>query len=101
MIDRNKCKLDNLIAMPFGYQYEIKDQQLFIKNDSVEDSNAVEIKSDNRNLCDASSNQKLTREEIEGLKKDMQNSDITGAVSLRFAFLNLFLSSFNKFKGIS
>lgn len=79
MIDRNKCKLDNLIAQPFGYQYEIKDQQLFMKNDSIEDKNAVEIKNDNRNLCDVSSNQKLTREEIEGLKKDMKNSDITGA----------------------
>ena len=85
MIDRNKCKLDNLIAQPFGYQYEIKDQQLFMKNDSIEDKNAVEIKNDNRNLCDVSSNQKLTREEIEGLKKDMKNSDITGAVSFKIS----------------
>lgn len=79
MIDRFKTKLDNLIGQPSGYQYEIKNQQLYMKNDLVKDSDAVQIKNDNRNLVDTPANQKLSREEIEELKANMKNDDMTGA----------------------
>ena len=79
MIDRFKTKLDNLIGQPSGYQYEIKNQQLFMKNDLVKDNDAVQIKNDNRNLVDTPANQKLSREEIEDLKTNMKNDDMTGA----------------------
>lgn len=36
MIDRNKCKLNNLIDKPYGYQYEIKNQELFLKDNVIE-----------------------------------------------------------------
>ncbi len=79
MIDRFKTKLDNLIGQPSGYQYEIKNQQLFMKNDMVKDIDAVQIKNDNRNLVDTPANQKLSREQIEDLKANMKNDDMTGA----------------------
>lgn len=78
MIDRNKTKLDNLIGQPFGYQYEIKDRDMYMKIEKNEEKKAIELTSDNRNLLDLDSNQKLSREEIEKMKKDMQNSEITG-----------------------
>lgn len=68
MIDRNKTKLNNLIAQPFGYQYEIKGQQLFLKSNEIIEKTAIEIKSDNRSLLDSSSNQKLSREEIMAMR---------------------------------
>jgi hypothetical protein len=71
MIDRIKCKLENLINMPYGFQYEIKNQQLFIKNEGeAEDISSVEIVKDNRNLLDIRLNQKLTTDQIESMKKD-------------------------------
>ena len=38
MIDRFKCRFDNLIGKPFGYQYEIVNQDFHIKtgNETVE-----------------------------------------------------------------
>lgn len=76
MIDRNKTKLDNLIGKPFGYQYEIRDQELYIKNDEIIEKNAIEIKSDNRSLLDTSANQKLSREEIMAMRdKDGLNGN--------------------------
>lgn len=68
MIDRNKTKLNNLIAQPFGYQYEIKGQQLLLKSNEIIEKTAIEIKSDNRSLLDSSSNQKLSREEIMAMR---------------------------------
>lgn len=68
MIDRNKTKLNNLIDQPFGYQYEIKAQQLFLKSNEIIEKSAIEIKSDNRSLLDSSSNQKLSREEIMAMR---------------------------------
>lgn len=79
MIDRFKTKLNNLISQPFGYEYEIKNQELYMKTDTVKENDAIEIKNDNRNLLDSSSNQKLSREEIEVLKSGMKNDDMTGA----------------------
>ena len=79
MIDRFKTKLENLIDQPFGYQYEIKNQQLFMKNDLTKENDVFDIKNDNRNLVDTPNNQKLSREEIEYLKKTMKNNDITGS----------------------
>lgn len=71
MIDRNKTKLDNLIGQPFGFQYEIKGQQMFMKRGTFDEgTSAKDITADNRNLLDSEGNQKLTREEIEALKKN-------------------------------
>jgi len=79
MIDKLKCKFDNLIDKPFGYKYELKDQQLHlaVANSNNDEKNRVEIVKDNRNLLDKSENQKLTREEIEDLKKVQ---DLSGTV---------------------
>lgn len=79
MIDRNKAKLDNLVGQPFGFQYEIKAQQMIMKRGTFdEESTAKDITADNRNLLDSEGNQKLTREEIEALKK---NEDVDKNVS--------------------
>ncbi|CAF1006328.1 unnamed protein product [Brachionus calyciflorus] len=77
MIDRFKTKLDNLVNKPFGYKYEIKDQQLhLVQNTLSDDMNKVAIfDKDNRNLVDKSANQKLSHDEIEKLK---QLEDISG-----------------------
>ena len=83
MIDRNKTKLDNLVGQPYGYQYEIKSQQMFMRRGvRVEESAAKQITADNRNLVDTEDNQKLSREEIEALKK---NEDLDKNVSGDFA----------------
>ena len=87
MIDKLKCKFDNLIDKPFGYKYELKDQQLHlvVANSNSDESNRVEIVKDNRNLLDKTDNQKLTREEIENLKK-VQELSGTVRISIQFAF---------------
>lgn len=39
MIDRFKCKFDNLIDNPYGFQYEIINQEFFLKtNEETDDS---------------------------------------------------------------
>lgn len=77
MLDKFKCKFDNLIGQPYGYKYEIKDQQFYIMNSSTDEITKVEIVKDNRNLVDKTDNQKLSRDEIEKLKK---LDDISGKV---------------------
>jgi hypothetical protein len=56
MIDRIKCKLDNLIGKPFGFKYEIKDQHLYLLQNVINDDEMekIELTSDNRNLLDNS-----------------------------------------------
>lgn len=77
MIDRFKCRFDNLINQPYGFEYEIKEQQLTLKPHSVSDEskNRVEIVKDNRNLVDKSENQKLTKEDIEQMRSQ---DDVSG-----------------------
>lgn len=79
MIDRFKCRFDNLINQPYGFEYEIKEQQLTLKPHSVSDEskNTVEIVKDNRNLVDKSENQKLTKEDIEQMRSQ---DDVSGNV---------------------
>jgi hypothetical protein len=77
MIDRLKCKLDNLIGKPYGFNYELKDQQLFlVQNTTSNETSKVDINRDNRDLIDKSDNQKLSREEIEELKK-LEDANVT------------------------
>jgi hypothetical protein len=56
MIDRIKCKLENLVDKPFGFKYEIKDQQLYLLQNVIneEEMERIELTSDNRNLLDNS-----------------------------------------------
>ena len=56
MIDRIKCKLENLVGKPFGFKYEIKDQQLYLLQNVIneEEMERIELTSDNRNLLDNS-----------------------------------------------
>ena len=69
-MDKVKCKFDNLVSQPYGFKYEIKEQQFYMMRDSNDDLNKeVNIVKDNRNLLDKSENQKLTRSDIEELKK--------------------------------
>ena len=79
MIDRFKCRFDNLINQPYGFEYEIKEQHLVLKPHTVKDdsSNRVEIVKDNRNLIDKSENQKLTKDDIEEMRKQ---DDVSGNV---------------------
>lgn len=77
MIDRTKCRLDNLIDKPFGFEYEMKEQQFELKPHAVDDKNRVEIVKDNRNLLDQRDNQKLTKDEIDQMRN---NDDISGTV---------------------
>jgi hypothetical protein len=37
MIDRFKCRFDNLIGKPYGYKYEIQNQDFEIKRENVEE----------------------------------------------------------------
>jgi tRNA (adenine-N(1)-)-methyltransferase non-catalytic subunit len=81
MIDKLKCKFDNLISQPYGFNYEIKDQQLHLFKKALNDeNNAVEIVKDNRNLLDKTENQKLSRDDIEKMKtaEDMSGNEIIG-----------------------
>ena len=70
IIDKFKVKFDNLIGKPYGFKYEIKDQQfnLLEKNAGNDESNCVEIVKDNRNIIDNTKNQKLSQDDIEKLK---------------------------------
>lgn len=83
MVDKFKCKFDNLINMPYGFKYEIKDQQLHIvKKETVEieetdQNNKADVTKDNRNLIDKTENQKLSRDEIEKMKN---RDNISGKV---------------------
>ena len=77
MIDRQKCKLDNLIDKPFGFEYEVKNQEMFlVENASIEINTAKDINKDNRNLFDNGENQKLKYEEILKLKEDNTATEI-------------------------
>jgi hypothetical protein len=79
MIDRLKCRFDKLIDQPYGFEYEIKDNQLVLNKPNLlnEDKNKVDIVKDNRNLLDISGNQKLSKEDIEQMKKV---DDLSGKV---------------------
>lgn len=70
IIDKFKFKFDNLIGKPYGFKYEIKDQQFnLLKKNVCSDENAsVEIIRDNRNIVDKTGNQKLSHDDIEKLK---------------------------------
>jgi hypothetical protein len=77
LIDRNKCHFEKLIGQPYGFQYEIVNQQLNLfkeEDDQTEentDKNQIEIDiKDNRNLNDDSLNQKLTTQDIDKMKKE-------------------------------
>lgn len=76
MIDKFKCRFDNLINQPYGFEYEIKEQQFILKPPTVTDEKKrVEIVKDNRNLLDKNENQKLTKEDIEQMR---ETEDLTG-----------------------
>ena len=78
MIDKFKCRFDNLINQPYGFEYEIKEQQFILKPPTVTDEKKrVEIVKDNRNLLDKNENQKLTKEDIEQMR---ETEDLTGNV---------------------
>jgi len=78
--------LDNLINQPYGFEYEIKEQQLILRPPSVIDENKrVEIVRDNRNLLDKNENQKLTKEDIDQMR---ETEDLTGNVKSKFCKLN-------------
>lgn len=82
IIDKFKFKFNELIGKPYGFKYEIKDQQfrLLKENNMVEvegGTERIEIIKDNRNIVDNTENQKLTRDEIEKLKS---NDEMTGNV---------------------
>ena len=63
----------------YGFEYEIKEQQLILKPHTVNDNkDRVEIVKDNRNLLDKNDNQKLTKEDIDQMRKD---DDLTGNVN--------------------
>ena len=103
MIDRFKCKIETLIDKPYGFQYEIVNQEFQFKKsdeDEEEEANDGEYElgflrttlsivlflavvmtegKDNRNLLDQSENQKLTRDDIEVMKED---TSVSGKVSL-------------------
>lgn len=90
MIDRFKTKLDNLIDKPYGYKYEIKNQDLhMVQESSNDDDNKPSIaEKDNRNLIDNSENQKLSHDEIEILKKQ---ENISGNVMQKIIFFFLII----------
>ena len=80
MIDRLRCRFDKLIDQPYGFEYEIKDQHLVLNKPNLlnsDDKNKLEIVKDNRNLLDISGNQKLSKEDIEQMKKV---DDLSGKV---------------------
>jgi tRNA (adenine-N(1)-)-methyltransferase non-catalytic subunit len=86
VIDKMKCKMNSLVGKPYGFDYELKDQQLSIVTSEsaskVQTSGVktTEINRDNRNLLDRSGNQKMTSDDIERLKKldDLSGHDIIG-----------------------
>jgi tRNA (adenine-N(1)-)-methyltransferase non-catalytic subunit len=85
-----KCKLNTLVDKPYGFNYELKDQQLTLIKSSrpIQEANnkpavgsnpnSTETGRDNRNLLDRSGNQKMTSEDIERLKThdDLSGNDI-------------------------
>lgn len=87
IIDRFKVKLDELIGKPYGFKYEIKDQQFRLlqkhNNTTEENQERVDITKDNRNIVDNSLNQKLSRDDIEKLKID---NEISGDVRKKIFF---------------
>jgi tRNA (adenine-N(1)-)-methyltransferase non-catalytic subunit len=71
MIDKSKCKFDNIIHNPsyYGFKYEIKDQQLHLTEHTITcEQNKADIVKDNRNLNDSTKNQKLSMQDIDRLK---------------------------------
>jgi len=78
MIDRSKCNFEKLINQPFGYEYEIVDKHFQRKKPEQEVSKTTLVVegNDNRNLLDISGNQKLSKDEIEELKNELDGKAI-------------------------
>ena len=78
VVDKFKCRFDSLIGKPYGFHYEIKDQQFTMvpapvfapagQQEDQQQPSKLEIDRDNRNLVDNTENQKLTHEDIENMK---------------------------------
>jgi len=49
MIDRFKCRFDNLIGKPYGYKYEIQNQDFEIKRENLEEETENNINNNNNN----------------------------------------------------
>ena len=116
MIDRFKCRFDNLIGKPYGYKYEIQNLDFQLKNENEENEaetddkneglifylkklfikfNEVQFEAstlierkDNRNLLDETKNQKLTKNDIEEMKEDMTGK-VQDAIIVCESFLKL------------
>jgi len=80
-IDKFKCYFDELIGKPYGFKYEIKNQQFCLLKEnnmneevSTNSTEKIEIVKDNRNLLDNSDNQKLRHGDIEKLKSNEEMS---------------------------
>ncbi len=81
-----KCKLNSLVGKPYGFDYELKEQQLsLVTSESAGrlqsgggGNKSIEVNRDNRNLLDRSGNQKMTSDDIERLKTmdDLSGHDI-------------------------
>ncbi len=114
MVDRFKCSFDNLINQPWGLEYEIIDKNFQRKKGEENGTSSgnkkkqkktffccyfyfncfvyfsaittsLDENKDNRNLLDASLNQKLTRDEIEEMKEDLIGEVIFNLIrSFRF-----------------
>ena len=77
-MDKIKCKLNNLVGKPFGFDYELKDGGFHMYSTEAENSRVVDaVSKDNRNLLDRSGNQTLNHQDIEKLKSE----DLTAHVS--------------------
>ena len=50
MIDRFKCRFDNLIGKPFGYKYEIVNQEFELKFDDTESDDTEKATNNNEGI---------------------------------------------------
>lgn len=75
-LEKSKFKLDGIIGFPYGSLFEVKDGEMVKMERTVQqDTDASEEGKDNRHLQDKDSNQKLTQEEIEQMKKEGVSGD--------------------------
>ncbi|WAR18639.1 TRM6-like protein [Mya arenaria] len=77
-LEKSKFCLDGLIGQQYGTLFEVKDGGLVLMErpqpQGMEEAGAVEVR-DNRNLLDEDSNQRLTQEQIEQMKKEGVSGD--------------------------
>lgn len=75
-LEKTKFKLDGIIGYPYGSLFEVKEGEMVKLERTVQqDTDTTAEGKDNRHLLDLDSNQKLTQEEIEQMKKEGVSGD--------------------------